>query len=63
MTEPKQLSHSYIWKSNGVKVTASENRFEVVIDLETDAKEQELMNRLRDWVRARRAFAGLRSGE
>lgn len=44
----------------GVQVTVCENRFEVLIEPGTDAKEQHLMGMVRDWVRERRQKAQLR---
>lgn len=44
----------------GVRVTVCENRFEVVVEPSTDAREQHLMGMVRDWVRERRQKAQLR---
>lgn len=44
----------------GVRVTVCENRFEVVIEPGTDAREQHVMGMVRDWIRERRQKAQLR---
>lgn len=58
----KADDYQLLQRVNGVQVTVCENRFEVVIEEETDAKEQHLMGMLRDWVRSRREKKGFRLG-
>lgn len=52
--------YSYLKRMSGVKVTACENRFEVMVDPGVDAKEHELKLMLIEWVKKRRDAQNLR---
>lgn len=61
-TEGEDVPERYklLRHAGGVQVTVCENRFEVVVEPGSDAREQQLMGMVRDWVRERRQKAQLR---
>ncbi len=61
-TEGEDVPERYrlLQQASGVRVTVCENRFEILVEPGSDAREQHLMGMVRDWVRDRRQKAQLR---